>query len=373
MLQPLEFAVRSAVLASTAPVTAFRDEPADYCEGAWAEVLPDLVKTSDNPALASAIKSFAFSILVGEPQRRIPMAAALEAYSVALRSVNDALENPETNSLLELMAAVMCLLFAELVLPSSLESWTAHLEGLGELMQTCEPRFYASGIAHRLFVGARPALIVLRIQSRKSSFLASEEWRKAPFSDIAPSPMQTLMSEATIIPGIIEALSQNLDRHAAVRVLAELEALLERLASWEKSFHRTTAAPLFWFDGDYVWFDSLTTANGLTHCWAFKAICLTSIGKIAISFPDMCPSAQLAHLPQEARRVSALICRSIKYLMQEKMKLFGPTSIVLPLQTAYDTLEAGGSETEKDFAWCRKILESAFKEKRFLSLFFRQR
>ncbi|KAK4171896.1 P-loop containing nucleoside triphosphate hydrolase protein [Triangularia setosa] len=325
------------------------------CEGAWAEVLPDLVKTGSSTALTSAIKAFAFSILVGEPRRNIPMAAALEAYSIALRSVNDALQVPETSSLPELMAAVMCLLFAELVLPTSLESWTAHLEGLGQLIQTREPQFYASGIAHRLFVGARPALIVLRIQSRKSCFLASEAWRTAPFREIAPSPMQALMGEAAVIPGIIERLSQGPGQDAAARMLAELEALLDRLAMWEKSFQATAESPHFWFDGNCIWFDSLTTANGLTHCWAFKVICLTSIGKIVTSVLNRRTSTQISEefITQENRRLSVLICQSTRYLMQDKMKLFGPTSIVLPLQTAYDTLKAGGVETEKDFAWCK--------------------
>jgi hypothetical protein len=53
-----------------------------------------------------------------------------------------------------------------------------------------------------------------------------------------------------------------------------------------------------------------------------------------------------------------MICQSIEYLMQDRMKLFGPTSITLPLHTAYETFEAGGQQTEEEFKWCRGILES---------------
>ncbi|KAK0660842.1 hypothetical protein QBC41DRAFT_368640 [Cercophora samala] len=310
--------------------------------GAWAEVLPDLVEAGNHTALNAAIKAFAFSILVCEKQRRISVTAAFEAYSVALRSVNESLKVPGTSSLLQQMASVMCLLFAELVLPTTLESWTAHLEGLGELMQTRGPRFYASGIAHRLFVGARPALIVLRIQAKKASFLASEEWQTAPFQEIAPSPMQALMSEATVIPGIIERMSQDAGINAAGGLLVELEALRDRLALWETSFQATPEAPRFWRDGDCILFDSLTTANCLTHCWAFNVICLTSVSKIVASFPGLRPSTRISQgmVSQETRRMSMLICRSVKYLMQDKMKLFGPTSIVLPLQTACEALKS---------------------------------
>lgn len=131
--------------------------------GAWVEVLPDLIGSDTNAALASAIKAFAMSIQSRGPKYSVPIPAALEAYSSALGLVNDALWVPYNSFPVELGAAVMCLLFADLFLSTSLDSWTAHLQGLGELIQLSRPEFYVSGITHRLFVGARPALVRVRV------------------------------------------------------------------------------------------------------------------------------------------------------------------------------------------------------------------
>lgn len=130
--------------------------------GAWVEVLPELVESDTGTALSSAIKAFAVSIQSRGPKHSAPISAALEAYSLALSSVNDALQIPYAAFPIELGAAVMCLLFADLFLSTSLDSWMAHLQGLADLIQLSRPEFYASGIAHRLFVGARPALVWLR-------------------------------------------------------------------------------------------------------------------------------------------------------------------------------------------------------------------
>jgi hypothetical protein len=42
--------------------------------------------------------------------------------------------------------------------------------------------------------------------------------------------------------------------------------------------------------------------------------------------------------------------------MQDSMKLFGPTSVVLPLRTAYETFEAGGHQSNHELNCCREIL-----------------
>jgi hypothetical protein len=141
--------------------------------GSWVEVLPELVRRDSNKALASSIEAFAMSILCRGPKRNAPISAGLEAYDKALSSVNDALRCPYDSFPVEIAAAVMCLLLAELFLATSLDSWTAHQQGLGKLMQLSRPGFYASGIPHRLFVGARPTLVGSRCLSSREAVGAS--------------------------------------------------------------------------------------------------------------------------------------------------------------------------------------------------------
>jgi hypothetical protein len=134
-------------------------EPAPRICGSWVEVLPELLGNDTNSALASGVRAFAVSILNAGPNPRFTVSDGLEAYNQALVSVNDALGSAYSSFPVEIAAAVMCLLLAEIFYATSLCSWRAHLEGLAGLMQLSRPEAYASGIPHRLFAGARPALV----------------------------------------------------------------------------------------------------------------------------------------------------------------------------------------------------------------------
>ena len=127
--------------------------------GSWVEVLPELVGHDNNTALAAAVKAFAMAILSRGPKPSAPERTAREAYAQALSAVNKALKSSYDSFPVEIAAAVMCLLLAELFTPTTLDSWVAHLQGLGGLMQLSRPEFYVSGIPHRLFIGARPSLV----------------------------------------------------------------------------------------------------------------------------------------------------------------------------------------------------------------------
>jgi hypothetical protein len=144
---------------SDATPSASSVEPAPRICGSWVEVLPELVGNDTDSALASAVRAFAVSILSAGPTPRSTVSDGLEAYNQALVSVNNALAAPHSAFPVGIAAAVMCLLLAEIFYATSLGSWRAHLEGLAGLMQLSRPEAYASGIPHRLFVGARPALV----------------------------------------------------------------------------------------------------------------------------------------------------------------------------------------------------------------------
>ena len=127
--------------------------------GAWVEVLPDLLGSGTNTTLSSAIKAFAVSILSGGPVRTAPMSMGLEAKSLALTSLRKALRVAGKTYSDELAATVMCVLFSELFIPTTLRSWVAHLEGFVHVMQLSQPELYISGRSHKLFIGARPSMV----------------------------------------------------------------------------------------------------------------------------------------------------------------------------------------------------------------------
>jgi hypothetical protein len=205
--------------------------------------------------------------------------------------------------------------------------------------------------------------VVMALSTRKSSFLAKEEWKTIPFRETPPSPLQALMSEAAVIPSILEQMDVE-GASANEEALGAFEAVLSRLNAWGNAF--CSSAPesshLFWYQPSsgggrpHIWFENITAASALTHFWAFKAICLRNMDHLRA--PVCADSSRAPDTGdfEEAKRLSVMICQSIEYLMQDRMKLFGPTSMTLPLRTAYETFEDGGHQSKEELSWCKAIL-----------------
>lgn len=199
------------------------------------------------------------------------------------------------------------------------------------------------------------------MRDRQPTFLATETWLDVPFSVTAPSRTQELFSQAAAIPSILQQIDMlpeifsfenELDLRESIRSLLEV---LKRLSTWEiSSGLATTRTPSSIHDltlGNFnmshvssnaTCFPSISVANGLTHGWAFRIVCLLEIQNILLRCPNF-PGIhdQLAvdlnddDIQAEADRLVLLICSSMSYLLQDQMKLFGPVSTLFPAQIAY--------------------------------------
>jgi hypothetical protein len=151
------FLIRGYVPEQVNQPTRVTDTPQPRVCGAWIEALPELAAARSSPALLSAIRSLAVTLL---SVRKVSPSSAWESYSFALGSLRDELRSASRSASLpsEIAAAIMCLLFSELHLNTTLRSWTAHLEGFAQLVRSAGPECFASGIPHKIFVGARPLL-----------------------------------------------------------------------------------------------------------------------------------------------------------------------------------------------------------------------
>jgi len=201
--------------------------------------------------------------------------------------------------------------------------------------------------------------------------------------------MQKLMSDASVIPTILETVDGLATRprelavvvaEKCVRQLVDVVGSLER---W-KATSPSIKAPLFGCtaigDGDMprLWFPSITDANEATHFWAFNALCLATISQVVVLYPEV--GAELRSLAawttedrifQETAKLSRWICQSMEYQMQAEMRLYGMSSILLPLRVAYDVFTAGGACTAKELAFCRSILtRTAAMGHHFVPMFF---
>jgi hypothetical protein len=164
-----------------------------------------------------------------------------------------------------------------------------------------------------------------------------------------------------VIPSILkkmddaETLSTNEATRVALSAVIEFVEVLENLGKW---YQQTTAAanePLWWplsrlERETCVWFTSISTANCMTHYWAFWMICVTEVRKLRAEYPSLRSTEILVegHVPESDHVSKALvekatnILQSMEYLMQDELKLFGLISAALPLRTACTLDEPDG-------------------------------
>jgi hypothetical protein len=135
---------------------------------------------------------------------------------------------------------------AQLLLPTSANSWIAHTQGVSNLMELASPELFIPGIYHKLFTGFPPGLA-----SSSASHHLHREARHA----------------SSCVPGdlIKKSVGTFLD-------------VLQRLNLRMQSFTAESPTPLFSRrPGDHddlcIWFSNISIANYLTQFWGFRAVC----------------------------------------------------------------------------------------------------
>ncbi|KAK2130616.1 hypothetical protein NOF04DRAFT_1317801 [Fusarium oxysporum II5] len=346
----------------------YQDKPTEsrIC-GNWVEVLPIVSNGGQGQALLSAISCLAASISDLRRSSHSTRAELLDKYGSAIRSLKEELEKPhiDISSRDEAAVAIMCLTLTETILPTSRNGWWRHVDGVGEWMRLWPARSFSLGIRHKLFTGFRPLLILKAFSSRKASFLSSEDWKTDPFGIQPPSFMQRLFSEVSSIPTILELIDtlEHSPPRAATLIATEAISLLinthNHLQGWGDPLGAEPSTGLFcWripseslsaLAGCNIWFPSVSVANVVMHLWAFKAVCLTEIRKLRTRFPHVScdwpvqSDCELKdHFQNNLRELSVRIVQGTDFLLQDRMALFGPLSIMFPLATAYEVFRMDG-------------------------------
>jgi hypothetical protein len=93
----------------------------------------------------------------------------------------------------------------------------------------------------------------------------------------------------------------------------------------------------------------------MTHLWTFEVIIITKMKVLKTAFAESLKySDRSNYIPQDdVIELSTLICRSMQYLIQDSMKLYGPASTSLPLWTAKSAFKAAGSRCRDRLNWCQ--------------------
>ena len=214
--------------------------------------------------------------------------------------------------------------------------------------------------------------------SRKASFLAAEEWNTAPFEMYPAIPIQTLLNYATRIPLLLEKFDQLLDvsceqeTQMADSIWREFGKIRGLLHTWEKSY-------ILGFPGSAYWIRPTTTSTGLntnsfcsqgpiwfpdafvaitfTHSWAIKIVCLLHQERLESQFPSKIEKGSLKLIDESWFELSIRICRSMEFMVQDKLQLHGPASTLFPLRVATEAFRLDPLKYRKELKWCQKIVD----------------
>lgn len=172
------------------------------------------------------------------------------------------------------------------------------------------------------------------------------------------------MGDASTIPGILEQRDE--ERYSPVGIAPEdcsvtrLLAALDMLNTSYRHFASSKPQPLWYYSSDHttIMFPDITIANFVTHYWAFWIICITKIRQHldvtlgqgdSVHIQGLAPEAGL--VSENLMEFSVLILKSIDYLIQEQMGLYGVASVALPFHTASNYImnhNPAGDEQSRD-------------------------
>ncbi|KAK7224117.1 hypothetical protein V2G26_012120 [Clonostachys chloroleuca] len=282
-------------------------------------------------------------------------------YGKSLSLLRRALNLPSDSHQNEKIATMMCLALSEALFPVAPNSWFIHLRAISEVMRSCKPEAFSVGIPHKLFTGIRPLLILEAMASKKATFLASDEWKTIPFQHNGPSSMQGFLSQAAIIPEIMQKADllnfETLEKDGIQRLI-ELSDIATRLEASAITFEIEPNAPAYWLSSQrsnaagngypHLCFSDLNAANAFTHLWAFEIVCLSKITELQTAFPclgnmgDSFGGDILIKLNMRRQRCVDLainICQSMKYMVREEWMMYGPSCAAFPVRMAFDVLE----------------------------------
>ncbi|RKL22983.1 hypothetical protein BFJ68_g1188 [Fusarium oxysporum] len=356
--------------------------------GNWVEVLPIISSGGQGHALSSAIRCLAASISDLRQSSHSTRTELLYKYGLAMRSLKGELDGSHTDisSQDEVAVAIMCLTLTEMILPTSSNGWWRHIDGVGEWMRLWPAESFSFGIRHKLFAGFRPLVILKAFSSRKASFLSGEDWKRKPFEFQKESRMQLLFSEASIIPTVLELIDTLEHSPACITESIATEAIYllkrtyDQLQDWGDPLGAEPSNGVFcWkvpsksssaWAGYNIWFPSVSVANVVMHLWTFKVVCLTEVQNLRTRFPHVSCAwpvpvdCELGDYLQETyRELCVRIVQGTDFLLQDRLALFGPLSIVFPLTTACEVFKIDGEPSAALWKFTSNTLQRSLLSK----------
>lgn len=200
-----------------------------------------------------------------------------------------------------------------------------------------------------------------------------EQWRSIPFSVHRASRMQVLLGHAMNILPLLAATSVDGPDEESIR--SGFLGVLTSLQDWEDAYSEDGAvyqeiAPTELDLAIYSQrlpspcfsFIDVSHANSLTHCWAFRIVCLMQLSKLEQPLipgnqddQSNCSSAYGRY--ESISNLCTRICRGLPYLLQKEMSLYGSMSAGFPLHMVSESLQVLQLQDQSLGGWCTAIKE----------------
>ncbi|PYI04319.1 C6 finger domain protein [Aspergillus sclerotiicarbonarius CBS 121057] len=327
-----------------------------------------------SPILCSAFEAASLTFAGRRDGNRAVEVAGHTRYLRVLRSLQNALYDPQEGKSTEVLVVVLLATIIEAFKQTSKDSLLRHQLGGLELLRTRTPYRHRHGVERSLFVDLRMYWVTAALVHRKPTFLAEKDWLTVPWPGDGPSKdiLQRLLDVAVHIPGYLSQIDEfTALLKAGTRPPSELvtlqSAIWERanelqglLQMWKSMYADTYPAGGPWEETHYradptddfpkfrcrnpstmevviarnIMYPDLLLATSMTFYWALGLI-------ISTTDPGLVSVLSL----HERYQYACNICRSMKYYATNIPGCL-ISRVMFILRTAFDNFADGMIEKE---------------------------
>ncbi|KAJ5369158.1 uncharacterized protein N7496_008918 [Penicillium cataractarum] len=187
-----------------------------------------------SPLISDAFEAVSVAFFGRSIQNKQIEASGFRLYPRVLRSLQDALIDPERSKAESTLVTVILLLaFEQSVERTTQTGVPAHVRGAVRLIEHRGPENHMYGVEHLLFTELRPYWIGGALAARQPSFLAREEWKTVPWAagTTKKDILHHLVDIATEIPGLL-AQSDAFKEAQATQRMGVQEMAVKQAALW---------------------------------------------------------------------------------------------------------------------------------------------
>ncbi|CUS12718.1 unnamed protein product [Tuber aestivum] len=282
-------------------------------------------------------------------------------YTIALAELSATLSSREVSIRDETLAATMSLAMFETMGCTEPSGWQRHADGMALLVRLRGPEVHKTGLAHFLFSSFLSVNLINSLIIRRRSFLASEEWRTIPWTNVRRVPVQDLQDLLLELPAILED-QDTLPRSAHPSLLRRCLDLRARLNAWHENFTRNCPNPHYWLEFSALnidppvfptryQFSNVGVAHTCTFYWTNLIILYSTV--IGLTPTSEAPLVTI----DEIYDLGAQICMSMEYYISPGKKSYGPVLSMYPLRIAAECFKRMGEKGERSTLWCRAIFK----------------